>query len=249
MEWPEIAGAYAGFCRAGDEFIRGGEPGLYERGQRGQRRLSAELAAYNAGQQRMTTPGTTINSQPQGPSASMTAPQYFSWMQSPEGSAWAQRQQNSGNASLASQAAATQLSSGGFGAGNGNPEMYRAMLNQASGYLNAGLRPTAAPAAAASPAAPTPPDMRQIYLNSLANPDPVPMPGAHMTGAPTAPAGGNNVMTSWLANFRPTGGGGTNQSFIDIMRNLNYGADNPATGTSGYGQGAAASGGDAGGTI
>ena len=153
----------------------------------------------------------------------MTGPQYSSWLHTPEGSAWSQRQQNLGNADIASQAAATQLSSGGFGAGNGNPEMYRAMLNQASGYLNAGT-----PQPATAPAAPTPPaypDMRQAYLDALANPGHVTTPGANMMGPPASPtgppSGGTDVLGSFLSNFRPTGGGGTNQSFLNQMKQLN----------------------------
>ena len=114
MEWPEIGGAYAGFCRAGDEFIRGGGPGLYERGQRGQRRLSAETCGLqrwtaendNSGNDNQFTAARTKRKHDRAPGLFLYA--------IAEGSAWAQRQQNLGNASLASQAAATQLSSGGF---------------------------------------------------------------------------------------------------------------------------------------
>jgi hypothetical protein len=108
--------------------------------------------------------------------------------------------------------------------------------NPGGGYTNPGLVTTAAglgagagPGAAgkvAAPAAQTNPvDMRQAYLDALANPGHVTTPGA--TVQPSAPLGTPSVMESFLANNKgsstPGAGGYSNEGFFSTLNKLRAG--------------------------
>ena len=78
-------------------------------------------------------------------------------------------------------------------------------------------------APAAAPAAPAGPDMRQAYLDALANPGPVTTPGATVQPPPAATGSpGPSVLQSFLASHGPsTGAGGySTQGFFDTLGKL-----------------------------
>jgi hypothetical protein len=79
------------------------------------------------------------------------------------------------------------------------------------------------PAAAAAPAPSNPIDMRQAYLDALANPGPVATPGATVPQA--APLGQPSVLNSFLATHAPgpaapAGGGYSNAGFFNTLNKL-----------------------------
>ena len=89
-------------------------------------------------------------------------------------------------------------------------------------------------AAPAAPTPPAPPDMRQAYLDALANPGKVNTPGAQMLPGttPTGPIGaGQNpsVMQAFLAAHpqggtpAPAGGGFSNAGFFNTLNSLQKG--------------------------
>ena len=79
-------------------------------------------------------------------------------------------------------------------------------------------QPTAAPAAAAAPTNPV--DMRQAYLDALANPGKVTTPGATQQPPPAATGSAQpSVMQAFLA-AHPSGGTGSNAGFFNTLNQL-----------------------------
>ena len=104
---------------------------------------------------------------------------------------------------------------GGMGAGNN-------VINTGPSYSSPLMGATAAPPAAAGPTPPTPPDMRQAYLDALANPGKVTTPGANVPASP--PLGTPDVMTAFLAAHPQGGSKGAgnydNSGFFNTLNRL-----------------------------
>jgi hypothetical protein len=102
------------------------------------------------------------------------------------------------------------------GGGYTNPEL----VTTAAG-LGAGAGPGAAGKAAAPAAQTNPVDMRQAYLDALANPGHVTTPGA--TVPASQPVGSPSVMDAFLAQNKGSSGGAggySNQGFFDTLNKL-----------------------------
>jgi hypothetical protein len=111
-----------------------------------------------------------------------------------------------------------QGGSNGFGSGNSGPlsASQRDMMTNNALQIQQlqNQAPTAAPA---SSQAPTPPDLRQTYLDALANPGKVTTPGA--TVAPSNPLGQPSVLNAFL-DTHPSGGTGSNAGFFNTLNKL-----------------------------
>ena len=113
---------------------------------------------------------------------------------------------------------------GGFGSGNNVLSSGAlAQIAQLGSQIPGGMQGGGSGApAAAGPTPPAPPNMRQAYLDALANPGPLAKPGANVPVS--SPLGTPSVMNAFMA-AHPTGGakgaGGYNNSgFFNTLSNL-----------------------------
>jgi hypothetical protein len=218
-----------------------------------QSQYQQQLGAYNAQKAAAPTPGTTLNSTPGaggtpyfGPFANQAAqtaayqsPDYMSAIQAnppnrqPTQADFNNSLLNSMGGQVSQQLAAQSTYGGmggttmpgsvpGVGAQFGDIVRMRAMNNQLAGGGGAPAGPTP----------PSPPDMRQAYLDALANPGKVNTPGAQLLPGTslTGPIGANqqpSVMQAFLAAHPgggTTGAGGfTNKPFFNTLAQLQQG--------------------------
>jgi hypothetical protein len=122
---------------------------------------------------------------------------------------------------LAASRAGQQGGEGSVAATTGwNPANPMSATGVAGGALGAAGTASGAGRTASGAAQTNPVDMRQAYLDALANPGHVTTPGA--TIQPSQPVGTPSVMDSFLANNKGgTGAGGySNQGFFDTLNKL-----------------------------
>lgn len=202
------------------------------------------LAAYNAKQASGGgTPGTTLNSTPQSgqygypfpqPNAAMGLP---GRQPLPPGSAIGMYQQASPQEraqfdALGQVMAMGTAPTGVQGSGRGTYSAQGALdqASQLAPLLSRAYQANAGQAAPQQGTPPSPPDLRQAYLNALANPGPAnvygaapPQPGQAPTGAPQQPS----VIQSFLAAHPgggQTGAGGySNTGFFNTLKQLQGG--------------------------
>jgi hypothetical protein len=179
-----------------------------------QAQYQKDLAAYNASNPSGQSQGTTLNS----------TPQQFADLQE-------QVNMNTINAANATQTNNTGTF-GNVNTGIANypgavdaiiaDSKYRSDANQAYAAGQPIGMPQAQPSSSSQGQPPSPPDLRQAYLNALANPGKVTTPGA--TVAASQPLGQPSVMDAFLA--KNSGGGGqgagnyNNSGFFNTLNQL-----------------------------
>ena len=177
-----------------------------------QQQYQQQLAAYNSQQQ---TPGTTLNSPPQGLASVQNnpnpgTPQNLSDIMSNYG-------QGDPYGAQGSQMAGLNALMGGVGGPGRYGDQY---MNQ----VGANYQQSMQPRQQAAPAAPTPPNNWQAMLTGLANPGKVTTPGATVPASASAQPGPANLQ-SFLANWKPAQSGpgsGFQQNFATALKGMGY---------------------------
>ena len=221
-------------------------PSFTQANNAAQSNYQQQLAAFNAGQQGGGAPGTTLNSTPGSPltqaqaqasgmpgaamgigSVSGVTPQ--TPYGAPGTNPWA--------SALA--AGATPQQMGGImgqmsstipGTNQPNPTYTSAIGNMMAGLGPRGIPTSSGSGGGGTP--PTPPDLRQAYLDALAAPQGIggnlPTPGAQGAQSPPPQLGQPSVLDSFLANNSAGGkavaGNYSNAPFFNTLNRLNSGS-------------------------